>query len=143
MATTSKPLQPFHLAFPVSDLQTVRKFYVEVLGCKTGREDNRWIDFDFYGHQISAHLTEAMPVATTNLVDGKAVPVSHFGMILQWNDWHQLRDRLIAASITFLIKPHIRFAGQAGEQATMFLTDPSGNGLEFKSFRNPDSIFAH
>ena len=107
-------LQPFHLAFPVSDLEATRRYYVDLLGCRTGREDSRWIDFSFYGHQISAHLTDTMPVVATNQIDGKAVPVSHFGMILQWNDWHQLRDRLIAASITFLIEPHIRFAGQAG-----------------------------
>ena len=137
----NRSLQPFHLAFPVSDMEATRHFYAEMLGCGVGRDASRWIDFNFYGHQLSAHLSDAMPVVTTNEVDGKAVPVSHFGMILAWDDWHQLRDRLIDSSVIFLIEPHIRFAGETGEQATMFLTDPSGNGLEFKSFRNPDTIF--
>lgn len=134
-------LQPFHLAFPVTDLQAARRFYVSTLGCETGRESDTWIDFDFYGHQISAHLSESMPVIACNQVDGRAVPVSHFGIILPWDDWHALRDRLRAQAIDFLIEPGIRFAGKPGEQATMFLTDPSGNGLEFKSFQNPENLF--
>lgn len=135
-------LQPFHLAFPVTDLEATRRFYVSVLGCETGREADRWIDFSFYGHQISAHLTETMPVIAVNQVDGKSIPVSHFGIILPWSDWHELRDRLLVQAVPFLVEPGIRFAGKAGEQATMFLTDPSGNGLEFKSLRNPDELFA-
>ena len=136
-------LPPFHLAFPVTDLEATRTFFVNLLGCTTGREAPRWIDFDFFGHQITCHLVDTMPVVTTNPVDGKQVPSSHFGAILPWETWHELADRLRAANTTFLIAPYIRFKGEVGEQATLFLTDPSGNGLEFKSFRNPDQVFAH
>ncbi len=134
---------PFHLAFPVNDLTATRAFYTERLGCAVGREDVRWIDFDFFGHQLSAHLVDVMPApGPTNLVDGKAVPVSHFGAVLDWDDWQELADRLRAAHSAFLIEPHTRFAGQVGEQATLFIQDPSGNGLEFKSFKDPQRIFA-
>lgn len=134
---------PFHLAFPVKDIESTRKFYVELLGCKTGREASRWIDFNFYGHQISAHVTpNGNDNVPTNLVDGKRVPVSHFGAILPWKDWHTLADKLKAEGIDFIIEPYIRFEGQPGEQATMFFLDPSGNALEFKSFRNKKQVFA-
>lgn len=133
---------PFHLAFPVSDIAETKRFFVELLGASIGREADRWVDFDFYGHQISAHLVDEMPVMPTNPVDGKQVPVAHFGLILPWQTWHQLRDRLDAQAMEYLIAPYIRFEGQPGEQATMFISDPSGNGLEFKSFKDQKKIFA-
>jgi extradiol dioxygenase family protein len=136
-------MPPFHLAFPVTDLEATRNFYGGVLGCAIGREDTRWIDFDFFGHQISGHLVDTAPAPEpTNLVDGKAVPVRHFGAVLDWTDWQRLAQRLRDAGIGFLIEPHIRFAGQSGEQATLFITDPSGNGLEFKAFKDPQRLFA-
>jgi extradiol dioxygenase family protein len=132
----------FHLAFPVYDLAKTRVFYTEQLGCTIGRESDRWIDFNFFGHQITAHLVnKTIPVAT-NPVDGHAVPIHHFGVILDWNAWHELADKLKAAETDFVIKPGIRFKGQAGEQATMFIRDPSGNALEFKSFRKSSAVFA-
>ena len=133
----------FHLAFPVTDLQLARQFYVEVLGCRVGRESTGWIDFDFFGHQITAHLSseEAKPVVV-NPVDGDQVPVRHFGVILEWESWHELAERLDRANILFVIPPHIRFKGEMGEQATMFVGDPSGNALEFKSFRDMNRVFA-
>ena len=136
-------MPPFHLAFPVLDIEATRAFYGGLLGCTVGREDTRWIDFDFFGHQLSAHLVD-MPLAPepTNQVDGKAVPVRHFGAVLDWNDWQVLAQRLRDAGIVFLIDPHMRFAGQVGEQATLFITDPSGNGLEFKAFKDPQRLFA-
>lgn len=133
---------PFHLAFPVSDLPATDKFYREVIGCRVGRTSERWIDFDFFGHQITAHLVEKMPELHHNHVDGKEVPASHFGAILEWDAWHQLRDKLTDAQSNFIIGPYIRFEGEPGEQATMFVTDPSGNGLEFKSFKDPAMLFA-
>jgi extradiol dioxygenase family protein len=135
-------MPPFHLAFPVTDLEATRRFYADLLGCGTGRESERWIDFDFFGHQVTAHLTDRMPAVSTNSVDGKNVPASHFGAVLDWDAWHELADKLRAAGVSFLIEPYIRFEGQTGEQATMFVTDPSGNGLEFKSFKNPREMFA-
>ncbi|MCA9635530.1 MAG: VOC family protein [Myxococcales bacterium] len=133
----------FHLAFAVDDLEAARAFYAGVLGCPIGREDTHWIDFDFFGHQISAHKVSRRPKAVpTSAVDGKAVPVRHFGAILEWGAWHELADRLRAAGIEFLIEPHIRFVGEPGEQATMFFLDPSGNALEFKSFRDMAKVFA-
>lgn len=134
---------PFHLAFPVTDLEAARSFYVDLLQCPTGREAERWIDFDFFGHQITAHLIDAPePGTPTNPVDGKAIPARHFGVILDWDDWHTLAMRLHNARIRFIVEPCIRFAGETGEQATMFLQDPSGNHLEFKSFRDPEQVFA-
>ena len=134
----------FHLAFPVGDLEITRRFYVDVLGCGVGREAETWIDFDFFGHQITAHLDSSATSAETptNRVDGDAVPVRHFGVILDWESWHKLADRLSGMDVAFLIKPHIRFQGQAGEQATLFFTDPSGNALEFKSFLDRRQVFA-
>lgn len=136
-------MEPFHLAFPVHDLEAARTFYVEVLGCRVGREDRHWIDFDFHGHQISAHLVGATGApSAVNPVDGDAVPVPHFGLVLEWRAWHALADRLREAGVTFRIAPRIRFSGLPGEQATFFLTDPSGNAVEFKSFREPARLFA-
>lgn len=134
-------IPPFHLAFPVTDLEKSLQFYQNVLHCRIGRTSDRWIDFDFFGHQVTAHLVEIMPEVATNPVDGKQVPSNHFGAVLPWEQWHQLRDQLKAAQCDFLIGPYIRFEGEPGEQATLFITDPSGNGLEFKSFRNPDALF--
>ncbi len=137
------PIPPFHLAFPVDDLARARAFYGGLLGCREGRSADRWVDFDFYGHQIVAHLAPREPGAgATNRVDGQEVPVRHFGVILDWEAWHRLAARLRAAEVTFLIEPGIRFRGEVGEQATMFLLDPSGNALEFKAFRDPARIFA-
>ncbi|MDC3032979.1 VOC family protein [Litorivicinus sp.] len=134
---------PFHLAFPVSDLEATKDFFIDVLDCRTGRTSDRWIDFDFFGHQVVAHLAEDQIIgASTNPVDGKQVPASHFGVILEWGDWHQLAEKLKAANIEFLIEPNIRFEGEVGEQATMFFTEPSGNALEFKSFKDMSQIFA-
>lgn len=136
-------IQPFHFAFPVDDLDAAREFYGERLGCPMGRSSDRWIDFDLYGHQLVAHqVVTDRKAAPTNPVDGHDVPVPHFGVILGWDDWHALAARLQAAGTRFVIEPGIRFAGQVGEQATMFFTDPAGNALEFKAFRDPSHIFA-
>lgn len=135
-------IRPFHLAFPVKDISSTTKFYTEVLGCKIGRSAESWIDFDFYGHQISAHLVpETQIERRSNPVDGKNVPVSHWGVILEWDAWHALADRLTAAGTKFIIAPYLRFKGEPGEQATMFFHDPSGNCLEFKSFKDDAGIF--
>ena len=134
---------PFHLAFPVSSLIDTREFYETLLGCSVGRTTERWIDFNFYGHQITAHLKpEEVRAAQKNEVDGDAVPVRHFGAILEWSDWEALAKRLKAEDIDFIIEPHVRFKGEVGEQATMFFLDPSGNALEFKSFQDQEQIFA-
>ncbi len=136
-------LRPFHLAFPVHDLTAARIFYGETMGCTEGRSSDQWIDFDFYGHQIVAHLDPAAtPVAVANEVDGHHVPVPHFGIVLTMTDWQALADRLRAAGTVFGIEPHIRFQGQPGEQATMFFRDPSGNALEFKAFADDSMLFA-
>lgn len=133
----------FHLAFPVTDLPATERFFVELFGCRLGRTDPRWIDFDFYGHQITAHLVDApASAAQTNPVDGDAVPASHFGAILNLADWEEIAERLRRAEVQFLIEPHVRFRGQVGEQATMFFCDPSGNALELKAFADPRRIFA-
>lgn len=136
-------LRPFHLAFPVHDLSAARSFYRDVLGCAEGRSSEHWIDFDLYGHQIVAHLDRDLtPRPIHNAVDGHAVPVPHFGVILNMVQWEALAQRLHAAGTKFGIEPHIRFQGQVGEQATMFFTDPSGNALEFKAFADDAQIFA-
>jgi extradiol dioxygenase family protein len=136
-------LPPFHLAFPVNDLEAARRFYGEVIGCAEGRSDSQWIDFDFFGHQIVAHLDEtAGSDAVSNPVDGHDVPVPHFGAVLEWDAFHALKARLEAARIQWVLEPYIRFEGEPGEQATMFVRDPSGNALEFKAFRDPDQLFA-
>lgn len=135
-------MPPFHLAFPVKDLEHTRRFYCNLLGCKVGREAEKWIDFDFFGHQISAHVKpEQCEQVKTNEVDGDSVPVRHFGAVLEWSEWEKLRDKVAAEHPEFLIKPRIRFEGQAGEQGIFFLNDPSGNAMEFKTFRNMDSLF--
>jgi uncharacterized protein len=136
-------LRPFHLAFPVHDLDAARAFYGGVLGCGEGRSSDAWIDFDLYGHQIVAHLDEAArSAAMTNSVDGHDVPVPHFGIVLTMPDWEALAQRLSEAGTLFGIAPHVRFKGQAGEQATMFFRDPSGNALEFKAFADDAMLFA-
>ena len=133
----------FHLAFPITDIEETRRFYVDVLGCRVGREAPKWIDFDFFGHQISAHVyPDACTTAPTNPVDGDGVPVRHFGCVLTMDAWTSLRDRLVKRNTTFLIEPKIRFVGEVGEQATLFITDPSGNGLEFKAFQDSQALFA-
>ena len=136
-------LRPFHLAFPVHDLAAARAFYGATLGCVEGRSSDRWVDFDFFGHQIVAHLDPAARSAgATNPVDGHDVPVPHFGVVLALADWQALSERVAAAGVSFGIAPHIRFKGQTGEQATMFFTDPSGNALEFKAFADDAMLFA-
>lgn len=133
----------FHLAFPVDDLAEARRFYGEVLGCAEGRSSASWVDFDFHGHQIVAHLApEECTPAPTGGVDGKQVPVRHFGLLLDWSDWETLADRFREAGTDFVIEPYVRFKGQAGEQGTFFVRDPAGNALEFKTFRDEGQIFA-
>jgi extradiol dioxygenase family protein len=136
-------LPPFHIAFPVDDLEAARRFYGELFGCPEGRSADHWIDFNLYGHQIVAHLTpDAAPGRATNPVDGEAVPVPHFGVVLSMRDWRALADRLQAAEVDFVIAPTVRFAGERGEQATMFFLDPAGNALEFKAMADPANLFA-
>lgn len=136
--------RPFHLAMPVEDLAAARGFYGGLLGCAEGRSSAHWIDFDFFGHQLVAHLAPATSdVAHHNPVDGHDVPVPHFGVVLTMADWEALAMRLTVAGIDFVIAPHIRFRGEAGEQATMFFHDPSGNAIEFKAFADDAMIFAH
>jgi len=132
----------FHLAFPVHDLEAARGFYADTLGCAIGRESGRWIDFDFHGHQITAHLVENTVEDTVNPVDGDRVPARHFGLILDRRDWDALAQKLAQAGAEFIIEPRVRFKGRPGEQATMFVRDPSGNALEFKSFADEHAIFA-
>ena len=134
---------PFHLAFPVDDLAAARRFYGELLGCPEGRSSDRWIDFDLHGHQIVAHLApDAAPRRASNPVDGEDVPVPHFGLVLPMDEWKALAERLRDGGVDFVIEPAIRFEGQPGEQATMFLLDPAGNALEFKAMANPAKLFA-
>ncbi len=136
-------LARFHLAIPVDDLAAAREFYGGVLGCPEGRSAEGWVDFDLYGHQVVAHLAPGRsgPQAT-NPVDGDDVPVPHFGVLLSTDAWQELADRLAAAGTEFVIEPHVRFAGEVGEQRTMFLLDPAGNALEFKSFADDLQVFA-
>jgi len=135
--------KPFHLAFPIREIAETRAFYGDLLGCEIGRSTDKWIDFNFFGHQLSAHIKpEELALAHTNTVDGKYVPVRHFGAILPWGEWHELADKLKANGIAFVIEPYIRFQGEVGEQATMFFLDPCGNALEFKSFQDETQIFA-
>jgi extradiol dioxygenase family protein len=136
-------LPPFHLAFPVHDLAAARQFYGELLGCPQGRSSPDWIDFDFFGHQIVAHLAPAeTSIAATNAVDGHGVPVRHFGIVLPMEQWHAMAERLTTAGVDFVIKPYIRFRGEPGEQATMFFKDPSGNAVEMKAFADIGKLFA-
>jgi hypothetical protein len=137
------PLAPFHLAFPVDDLDAARRFYGSVLGCPEGRSAEEWIDFDLYGHQIVAHLApQEARIRSTNPVDGDDVPVPHFGIVLPMDRWKSLAATLREAGVDFVIPPTIRFQGEAGEQATMFFLDPAGNALEFKAMANPANLFA-
>jgi len=134
---------PFHLAFPVRDIAEARAFYGELLGCPEGRSAEHWVDFSLYGHQVVAHLApDAAPQKATNPVDGEAVPVPHFGLVLPMAEWTQLAQRLQQADVEFVIEPIVRFAGEPGEQATMFLLDPAGNALEFKAMADPAKLFA-
>lgn len=137
-------VNPFHLAVPVYDLEEARKFYGELLGCKEGRSSDHWVDFNLYGHQFVIHLKpkEEKQQLHYNKVDGHNIPVPHFGVILGMNDWSVLADKLRAEGIKFIVEPYIRFAGEVGEQATMFFLDPSGNALEFKAFRDMSLVFA-
>jgi len=136
-------LPPFHLAFPVDDLAAARGFYGGLLGCPEGRSAEKWVDFDLFGHQLVAHFApEQIRRRSTNPVDGEEVPVPHFGLVLPIAEWEQLAERLKGAGVEFVIPPTVRFKGQAGEQATMFLLDPAGNALEFKSMADPAKLFA-
>ena len=133
----------FHLAFPVTDLEEARRFYGEAMGCAEGRSSAEWVDFDFFGHQIVAHKVAQHAMSdAVSLVDGDQVPVRHFGVILDMDDWRRLADKLSARGTRFIIEPHVRFKGQIGEQSTMFLLDPFDNALEFKAFENIDQLFA-
>ncbi len=135
--------QPFHLAFPVHDLQAARAFYGGLLGCPEGRSSDEWVDFDLFGHQVVAHLAPSeCGHRATNAVDGDDVPVRHFGVVLGMAQWEAMAAKLRAAGTRFVIEPHVRFAGEVGEQATMFFLDPSGNALEFKAFADPSRLFA-
>lgn len=136
-------LPPFHFAFPVDDLAAARRFYGGLLGCPEGRSSDRWIDFDLHGHQIVAHLApDVVRARATNPVDGEDVPVPHSGLVLPMDKWRALAERLESAGVEFVIAPTVRFAGQPGEQATMFLLDPAGNALEFKAMSDPAKLFA-
>lgn len=135
-------IRPFHLAIPVHDLEIAREFYGSVLSCSTGRESENWIDFNFFGHQLVTHLDKNMNISdSTNTVDGNRVPVPHFGIILKKKDWDTLAKKLSAANVDFIVEPRTRFKDNTGEQSTMFIKDPSGNALEFKSFQDDGHIF--
>ncbi len=135
-------LQPFHLAIPIHDLELARKFYGQVLGFEEGRASETWIDWNCFGHQLVTHLNPAAnPEKITNIVDGHGVPVPHFGVVLEWQQWHNFAEKLRAGNIKFVIEPYIRFRGKIGEQATMFFFDPSGNALEFKAFQDISQLF--
>jgi len=134
---------PFHMAFAIDDKETARHFYGDVIGCKVGREADNWIDFDFFGHQISAHINKDPKSTATSKVGNDMVPLHHFGAVLPWETWNDLIGRLRSANWPFVMEPKIRFEGEPGEQGTFFLKDPAGNAMEFKSFKNPDAIFEH
>lgn len=131
----------FHLAFPVRDLESTRTFYVDILGCQVGRSAPTWIDFNFFGYQLSAHLVNEHTVPLTNPVDAHDIPVPHFGLVMNWEDWHRAVDHMNYIGIHFRVPPHIRFKDKVGEQGTFFLEDPSGNCLEFKAFRRQEDVF--
>ena len=136
-------LYPFHLAIPVKEISTTRGFYRDILGCKEGRSSDNWVDFDLFGHQLVIHFQESNNKNLhTNPVDGKDVPIPHFGVILEWENFKRFSSKLEKKGVEFIIKPYIRFEGEPGEQATMFFKDPSGNALEFKSFKDSSQIFA-
>ena len=137
-------INPFHLAIPVKDLQKARTFYRDILGCEEGRSSDHWVDFNFFGHQLVIHYKEPSEeeAPASNPVDGKEVPIPHFGVVLDWETFQKFSDELEDKQISFVIEPYVRFEGKVGEQATMFFKDPSGNALEFKAFRNMDQLFA-
>jgi uncharacterized protein len=136
-------ISPFHLAIPVHNLNECRQFYREILGCEEGRSSDHWVDFNFFGHQLVIHYKpKSDETLHTNPVDGKDVPVPHFGVVLPWNDFQTFADLLKSKNISFVIEPYIRFKGQVGEQATMFFYDPAGNALEFKAFKDISQLFA-
>lgn len=137
-------MTPFHVAIPVYDVELARAFYRDVIGCPEGRSDEKWVDFDMYGHQFVIHYKpkDSTTENHTNEVDGHNVPVPHYGVVLEWEDWEALADKLKSHNVKFVIEPYIRFKGQAGEQATMFFMDPCGNALEFKAFKDINMMFA-
>lgn len=136
-------IPPFHLAIPVHDVALCRAFYTNIFQCTEGRSDTKWVDFDFFGHQLVIHQVDGMtPPPPTNPVDGHDVPVPHFGVVLDWDIWHQLKNRLEQMNMSFIIAPYVRFEGLPGEQATMFFQDPSGNCIELKSFKDQRMLFA-
>lgn len=137
-------IQPFHLAIPVTNLEENRVFYRDTLGCAEGRSSDHWVDFNFFGHQLVIHVQEPQPkpIGKGNPVDGKDVPIPHFGVVLEWDVFQDFSEKLKSNNIQFVIEPYIRFEGKTGEQATMFFKDPSGNALEFKAFKNIDQLFA-
>lgn len=132
----------FHLAFPVNDLDAAREFYGGLLGCEEGRSSEQWVDFNLYGHQIVAHLAPDAGIKASNDVDADHVPVPHFGIVMEMDKWRELAERLRTSGVKFVIEPRVRFAGEVGEQATMFFLDPSGNALEFKAFNDFSQVFA-
>lgn len=137
-------LKPFHLAIPVDNLEVCRLFYNKVLNCEEGRSASHWVDFNFFGHQLVIHQQDPKQKKDKkiyNPVDGKQVPVPHFGVVLSWDEWHELKTSLEDKKIQYVVEPYIRFKGEVGEQATMFFLDPEGNALEFKSFKNMDDLF--
>ncbi len=137
-------LQPFHLAIPVHNLAQALDFYHGTLGCSLGRQSDQWIDFDFFGHQLVTHLApDELMNGKHSSVDGDSIPVRHFGIVLLWKDWERLGEKLLEAKVDFIIKPKIRFVGENGEQGTFFVKDPSGNALEFKTFKDQSQLFAH
>ena len=133
----------FHLAIPVYNIKEARKFYGVLLNCEEGRSSENWIDYNFFGHQLVVHLDESIQSKSFNSVDGKNIPVPHFGVVLDWGDWELIKVKLEKSNINFVVKPYVRFKGEIGEQATMFFLDPSGNALEFKAFKNIDQLFAN
>ena len=135
-------LSPFHLAIPVDDLASCRTFYRDTLGLEEGRSSDHWVDFNFFGHQLVIHLDDTLKEAPTNSVDGKQVPIPHFGVVLDMNSFHELANTLKEKKVDFMIEPYVRFKGLVGEQATMFFKDPSGNALEFKAFADASQLFA-
>lgn len=136
-------MRPFHFAFFVRDLASTRRFYGDVLGCREGRSTDSWVDFDFFGSQISAHVTGPVtPTTDAGVVDGVRVPMPHFGALLEWAEFQRVAERIRQEGHRFVLEPRVRYAGQPGEQMTMFLRDPSGNALEFKSFRHAEHVFA-